>query len=114
MHPQRQLVATTVRDYIKKLRRNSEAPGLSMPEPGVPRPITVGYLCPLTGIHLILSSRNGHPSLATTTLISRYDIQGVQFMSITGTSITKNITKVNTKERGNIGIRGTFYECITL
>lgn len=85
-----------------------------MPEPGVPRPITVGYLCPLTGIHLMLSSRNGHPSLATTTLISRYDIQGVQFMSITGTSITKNITKVNTKEKGNIGIRGTIYECITL
>lgn len=37
------LVVNTVRDYIKKLRRSSDAPGLSMPEPsqGLPhRPIS--------------------------------------------------------------------------
>jgi hypothetical protein len=78
-----------------------------------PSPDYCGLLCSLTGTYLILSSRNGHPTLDITTLISRYGIQGVQFMNIT--SITeKIITKVNTKERGSIGIRGTIYECITL
>ncbi|KAL9712564.1 hypothetical protein Ac2012v2_003801 [Leucoagaricus gongylophorus] len=32
------LVVNTVRDYIKKLRRNSEAPGIPEPGPGLPHP----------------------------------------------------------------------------
>jgi hypothetical protein len=38
----RQLVATTVRDYIKKLRRESGNPGpVRMPEPTIPRVVSV-------------------------------------------------------------------------
>ncbi len=105
----------TVRDYIKKLRRNSEAPGIPEPGPGLPHPSISVRDCKSTrSFHLFhpACSRNGYPRADTVMEISCYDDLKDLFaiMEITN-SITSNM-KASIKNKHHL-IISLYNKCRT-